>query len=51
MDPVLLVRKELASKYELRHVEEYFPVQESRMTWEITDVGFLSIAVVSQQPR
>jgi hypothetical protein len=31
MKPVLLFRKELASKYELRHAERYFPIKESRM--------------------
>lgn len=31
MKPVLLFRKELASKYELRHAEKYFPIEESRM--------------------
>jgi hypothetical protein len=31
MKPVLLVRAELASKYELRIAEKYFPIEESRM--------------------
>ena len=31
MNTALLVRKSLASKYELRHAERYFPIEESRM--------------------
>ena len=31
MKPVLLVRKEFASKYELRHAEKYFEIKESRV--------------------
>ena len=30
MNPVLLIRKEFASKYELQHAEKYFTVEESR---------------------
>lgn len=31
MEPVLLVRKQFASKYELRHAEKYFAIEESRV--------------------
>ncbi|MBI1247287.1 DUF4343 domain-containing protein [bacterium] len=31
MQPVLLFRKEFATKYELRHAEKYFPIHESRV--------------------
>lgn len=31
MEPVLLFRKEFASKYELRHAEKYFRIEESRV--------------------
>jgi hypothetical protein len=31
MEPVLLFRKELASKYELQHAAKYFPIEESRV--------------------
>jgi hypothetical protein len=31
MEPVLLVRKQFASKYELRFAEKHFPIEESRV--------------------
>src|SRR5947208_2126369 len=31
MKPILLFRKEFASKYELSHAEKYFPIEESRV--------------------
>ena len=31
MEPVLLFRNELASKYELQHAAKYFSIEESRV--------------------